>query len=142
METFIQFIFEKWIFKKDISNRIFQAEIDPIKIFQGKNSKNNWLKVVRLSSEHLLWSSRYQSYRRCLRHLQVYDNWELVKNGSRVHAGISAGTHVIYYFMENLILYNTSKFQVGGGLGSADIGDLVTEGKILKFQLSNRPLGP
>ena len=60
-----------------------------------------------------------------MRHLQVYDNWEFVKNGSRVHAEINAGTHLTYYFMENLILYNTSKFQVGGGLESADIGVLV-----------------
>ena len=77
-----------------------------------------------------------------MRHLQVYDDWEFVKNGSRVHAEINAGTHLTYYLMENLILYNTSKFQVDGGLGSANIGDLVTKGKILKFRLSNRPLGP
>ena len=49
---------------------------------------------------------------------------------------------ILYYLMQNLMLYNTSKLQVGGGLGSANIGDLVTKGKILKFRLSNRPLGP
>ena len=59
-----------------------------------------------------------------------------------MHAGINAGTHLIYNLMENLMLYNTSKLQVGGGLGSANSGDLVTEGRIVKFRLSNRPLGP
>ena len=62
---------------------------------------------------------------------------KVVQNSSRVHAGINAGTNLIYYFMENLMLYNTSKLQADAGLGSANIGDLVTKGKILKFRLSN-----
>ena len=140
--TFIQFIFKKWIFTKDISNWIFQAGIEPIKIFQGKNSKKNWIKVFCLSFAHLLRSPRYKSYGRCLRHLRIYDNGEFVQNSSRVQAGINAGTNFFYSLMENLMLYNTSKFQVGGGLGSAIIVDLVTRGEILKFRLSKRPLGP
>ena len=40
------------------------------------------------------------------------------------------------------MLYNTFKLKVGGGLGSADNGDLVTKGKILKIRLSKRTLGP
>ena len=49
-----------------------------------------------------------------MRHLHVYDHWKFVQNRSRVHAGINAGTNLIYCFMENLMLYNTSKLQVVG----------------------------
>ena len=56
--------------------------------------------------------------------------------------GLTQEQIFFYSLMENLMFYNTSKFQVGGGLGSAIIVDLVTRGEILKFQLSKRPLGP
>ena len=65
---------------------------------------------------------------------------KVVQNSSRVHAGVNAGR--AYYSMQNLILHNTFKFPFHGGLGSADIGDLVTEGKILKIRLSDRLRGP
>ena len=42
-----------------------------------------------------------------------------------MHVGINAGTKFRYASTQNLMTHNTSKFQVGGGLGSADIGVLV-----------------
>ena len=53
---------------------------------------------------------------------------KVVQNSSRVHAGVNARRAFAYYSTQNLILHNISEFQVIGGLGSADIGDLVTEG--------------
>jgi len=38
-----------------------------------------------------------------------------------VHVGINAGTKFRYDSTQNLMTHNTSKFQVDGGLGSADI---------------------
>ena len=67
---------------------------------------------------------------------------KVVQNSSRVHAGVNAGRVSAYYSTQNLILHNISKFQVIGGLGSADIGDLVTGGKILKIHLFDRLRGP
>ena len=67
---------------------------------------------------------------------------KVVQNSSRVHAGVNTGRVFAYYSTQNLILHNISKFQFHGGLGSADIGDLVTEGKILKFCSSERLGGP
>ena len=49
---------------------------------------------------------------------------KVVQNSSRVHAGVNAG-RTAYYSTQNLIFRNISKFQVIGGLSSADIGDLV-----------------
>ena len=54
---------------------------------------------------------------------------KVVQNSSRVHAVVKAGRIVAYCSTQNLIFHNISKFQVNGDLGSADIGDLVTEGK-------------
>ena len=67
---------------------------------------------------------------------------KVVQNSSRVHAGVNTGKAFAYYSTQNLILHNISKFQIHGGLGSADIGNLVTEGKILKIRLSDRLRGP
>lgn len=44
--------------------------------------------------------------------------------------------------MQNLMFYNNPELKDDGGLGSADNGDLVTKGKILKIRLSKRTLGP
>ena len=67
---------------------------------------------------------------------------KVVQNSSRVHAVVKAGRTVAYCSTQNLIFHNISKFQVNGDLGSADIGDLVTGGKILKIRLSDRLGGP
>ena len=67
---------------------------------------------------------------------------KVVQNSSRVHAVVKAGRTVAYCWTQNLILHKIAKFQVDGGFGSADISDLVTKGKILKFRLSERLGGP
>ena len=67
---------------------------------------------------------------------------KVVQNSSSVHAGVNAGRAFAYYSTQNLILHNISEFQVIGGLNSADIGDLVTGGKIPKIRLSDRLMGP
>ena len=67
---------------------------------------------------------------------------KVVQNSSRVHAGVNAGRAFASYSTHNLTLHNISEFQFHGGLGSADIGDLVTEGKIRKILLSDRLRGP
>ena len=64
---------------------------------------------------------------------------KVVQNSSRVHAGVN---FCILFDALNFILHNISEFQFHGGLGSADIGDLVTEGKNLKILLSDRLRGP
>ena len=56
--------------------------------------------------------------------------------------GLTQEGSFAYCSTQNLILHKIFKFQVNGDLGSADIGDLVTEGKILKFRLSERLGGP
>ena len=77
-----------------------------------------------------------------MRDLSLNDHGWALKNRSLVHVGINAGKKCKYDSVQNLMTHYTSKFQVDGGLGSADIGDLVTEGKILKFRLSERLGGP
>ena len=67
---------------------------------------------------------------------------KVVQKSSRVHARVNAGRTSAHYSTQTLILYNIAEFQVIGGLGSADIGDLVTEGNILKIRLSDRLRGP
>ena len=42
-----------------------------------------------------------------------------------MHVRINVGTKFMYARTQNFMTHNTSKFQFGGGLGSADIGVLV-----------------
>ena len=67
---------------------------------------------------------------------------KVVQNSSRVHARVDGGKNLAYCSTHNSILHNIFKYQFDGGLGSADISDLVMEGKILKICSSRRLRGP
>ena len=78
-----------------------------------------------MSLKYILRPTRSSSGERCLRDLTFNDHWSARQNGSPVHVGINAGTLFSYASTQNLMTHNTSKFQIGGGLESADIGVLV-----------------
>ena len=83
------------------------------------------MSIFGLSLKFILRATRSSSGCRCLRDLSLNDHGWALKNRSLVHVGINAGTKCRYDSVQNLMTHYTSKFQVGGGLGSADIGVLV-----------------